>query len=122
MRCAVASHAASHPPPCTVPKPTSTAPGATHPVGDVTTLDRNMTAEDALVHDTLCALQAPTGMTRLSDMMAAAGLRTARGTAFNPAEVKRVIDRLLAGSHAMRDAQGRVRAAEPHGAGALCRR
>ena len=30
------------------------------------------------------------------------------------AEVKRVLDRLLAGSHAVRDHQGRVRAAEPH--------
>ncbi len=68
-----------------------------------------------MVHDTLCALQAPTGMTRLSDMMTAAGLRTARGTAFNPIEVKRVLERLLAGSHATRDSQGRVRAAAPHG-------
>ena len=91
------------------PPPTSPSPA-----GDVTTLDRNMTAEDALVHDTLCVMQAPTGMTRLSDMMTAAGLRTQRGTAFSPAEVKRVLDRLLAGSHAARDHQGRVRAAEPH--------
>ena len=87
----------------------------TDAAGDVTTLDRNMGVEDAMVHDTLCALQAPTGMTRLSDMMTAAGLRTARGTVFNPMEVKRVIERLLAGSHATRDSQGRVRAAAPHG-------
>ena len=97
-----------------MPKSASTAPDVAHPAGDVTTLDRNMTAEDALVHDTLCVMQAPTGMTRLSDMMTAAGLRTQRGTAFSPAEVKRVLDRLLAGSHAVRDHQGRVRAAEPH--------
>ena len=45
-------------------------------------------------------------LTRLSDMMTAAGLRTQRGTAFSPAEVKRVLDRLLAGSHAARDAPG----------------
>ena len=87
----------------------------TDAAGDVTTLDRNMGVEDAMVHDTLCALQAPTGMTRLSDMMTAAGLRTARGTAFNPMEVKRVLERLLAGSHARRDNQGRVGAAGPHG-------
>ncbi len=97
-----------------MPKPVSAAPSDAQTAGDVTTLDRNMTPEDAQVHDTLCVLQAPTGMTRLSDMMTAAGLRTARGTAFNPAEVKRVLDRLLAGRHAARDHQGRVRAAEPH--------
>ena len=84
-------------------------------VGDVTAFDRNMTAEDALVHDTLCAMQAPTGLVRLAEMMAAAGIRTLRGAAFHPPEVKRVLERLLAGGHAKRDTQGRVRAAEPHG-------
>ena len=84
--------------------------------GDVTDLDRSMGPDDALVHDTLCALQAPSGLTRVSDMMTAAGLRTERGSAFNPTEVRRVIDRLLAAGHATRDAQGRVRAALPHGA------
>ena len=83
--------------------------------GDVTTLDRTMGADDARVHDTLCALQAPVGLTRLAEMMAAAELRTERGSGFNPAEVKRVIDRLLAAGHASRDVQGRVRAAPPHG-------
>ena len=39
-------------------------------VADVTAYDRHMTAEDALVHDTLCALQAPTGLVRLTEMMA----------------------------------------------------
>ncbi|MDE2094092.1 MAG: hypothetical protein KGI87_09595, partial [Burkholderiales bacterium] len=82
--------------------------------GDVTTLDLTMGPDDARVHDTLCALQAPVGLTRLSEMMAAAGLRTERGSGFNPAEVKRVIDRLLAAGHATRDVQGRVRAALPH--------
>ncbi len=85
-------------------------------VGDITAYDRHMTAEDALVHDTLCALQAPTGLVRLTEMMAAAGLRTLRGAAFHPPEVKRVLERLLAGGHATRDGQGRVRAAAPHGA------
>jgi hypothetical protein len=85
------------------------------PTGDVTAYDRNMTAEDALVHDTLCALQAPTGVVRLTEMMAAAGIRTLRGAAFHPPEVKRVLERLLAGGHVSRDAQGRVRAAAPHG-------
>ena len=75
-----------------------------------------MRAEDALVHDTLCALQAPSGLTRVSDMMTAAGLRTERGAAFNPVEVRRVVDRLLAAGHATRDPQGRVRATLPHGA------
>ena len=74
-----------------------------------------MGVEDALVHDTLCALQAPTGLVRLTEMMAAAGIRTPRGAAFHPPEVKRVLERLLAGSHATRDPQGRVRAAAPHG-------
>ena len=74
-----------------------------------------MGADDARVHDTLCALQAPVGLTRLSEMMAAAELRTERGSGFNPAEVKRVIDRLLAAGHATRDVQGRVRATLPHG-------
>ncbi len=85
------------------------------PVGDVTAFDRNMTAEDAMVHDTLCAMQAPTGLVRLSEAMAAAGLRTLRGTGWHPNEVKRVLERLLAAGHATRDAQGRIRAAAPHG-------
>ncbi|MEO6030689.1 MAG: hypothetical protein ABIP61_02110, partial [Burkholderiaceae bacterium] len=84
-------------------------------IGDITARDRTMGRDDAQVHDTLCALQAPSGMTRVSDMMAAAGLRTERGSAFNPVEVRRVIDRLLAARHATRDPQGRVRAASPHG-------
>ena len=84
-------------------------------VGDVTAFDRHMTPEDALVHDTLCALQAPSGLVRLTEMMAAAGIRTLRGAAFHPPEVKRVLERLLASGHAKRDVQGRVRAAEPHG-------
>ncbi len=71
--------------------------------------------DDALVHDTLCALQAPSGLSRVSDMMTAAGLRTQRGTGFSAAEVRRVIDRLLAGGHATRDTQGRLRPASPHG-------
>jgi len=85
-------------------------------VGDITAYDRNMTVEDALVHDTLCAMQAPTGLVRLTEMMAAAGVRTLRGAAFHPPEVKRVLERLLAGGHVTRDAQGRIRAALPHGA------
>ena len=85
-------------------------------VGDVTAFDRNMTADDARVHDTLCAMQAPSGVVRLTELMAAAGIRTQRGAAFHPPEVKRVLERLLAGGHATRDAQGRVRAALPHGA------
>ncbi|MGL6112954.1 MAG: hypothetical protein ACRC2B_22905, partial [Rubrivivax sp.] len=84
-------------------------------IGDVTAFDRNMTPEDALVHDTLCAMQAHTGLVRLTEMMAAAGLRTPRGTAFQPPEVKRLLERLLAGGHVTRDPQGRMRAAEPHG-------
>ena len=89
---------------------------AVNPIaGDVTTLDRNMTAEDALVHDALCALQAPTGLVRLTEFLAAAGMRTPRGAAFHPPEVKRHLERLLAGSHVERDAQGRLRAAAPHG-------
>ena len=88
-----------------------------HPpaVGDVTAFDRNMTEDDARVHDTLCAMQAPTGVVRLAEMMAAAGIRTQRGAAFHPPEVKRVLERLLSGGHATRDAQGRVRAAAPQG-------
>ena len=94
----------------TLPK---AAPAPT-PAGDVTTLDRNMASEDALVHDALCALQAPTGLVRLTDFLAAAGIRTQRGAAFHPPEVKRVLERLLAGSHVARDAQGRMRATPPH--------
>ena len=84
-------------------------------VGDVTAVDRTMGRDDALVHDTLCALQAPSGLSRVSDMMTAAGLRTERGSGFSAAEVRRVIDRLLAAGHATRDTQGRLRAASPHG-------
>jgi hypothetical protein len=83
--------------------------------GDVTAFDRNMSVEDARVHDTLCAMQAPCGLVRLTEMMAAAGRRTLRGAAFHPPEVKRVLERLLASGHARRDVQGRVQAAAPHG-------
>ena len=82
-------------------------------VGDITALDRTMDAEDARVHDTLCALQAPSGVTRVSEMMTAANLVTQRGSSFNPTEVRRVIDRLLAARLATRDTQGRLRAASP---------
>ena len=85
-------------------------------VGDVTTIDLTMTAEDATVHDTLCVLQAPSGMQRVSDLITAVGGRTARGTAFNPMEVKRVMERLVAAGHAQRDPQGRMKATLPHGA------
>ena len=74
-----------------------------------------MTAEDALVHDTLCALQAPSGLTRIADLMGAGGLRTPRGAAFSPVEVRRVLDRLLAAQHVGRDPQGRFQALAPHG-------
>jgi len=90
----------------------STNPAA----GDVTTIDLTMTPEDATVHDTLCALQAPSGMQRVSDLITAVGGRTARGSAFNPMEVKRVTERLLAAGHATRDNQGRVQATWPHAA------
>ncbi len=92
------------------------APASATPVGDITTLDRTMRTDDAKVHDTLCVLQAPSGVTRLADMMTAAGLRTERGSGFNPVEVRGVVDRLLASGHATRDTQGRVRAAAPHAA------
>ncbi len=95
---------------------TARATSEAHATGDITTLDRHMGIEDAMVHDTLCALQAPSGVTRLADMMAAAGLRTQRGTAFNPMETRRVVERLIAAGHASRDPQGRLRATAPHGA------
>ncbi|MFM9885550.1 MAG: hypothetical protein ACKVQT_21190, partial [Burkholderiales bacterium] len=75
-----------------------------------------MRGDDALVYDTLCALQAPTALNRVSEMMIAAALRTQRGTAFNAAEVRLVVDRLRAAGHIVRDAQGRISAAHPHGA------
>ena len=84
-------------------------------VGDVTRFDATLGRDDALVHDTLCALQAPSGLNRVSEMMAAAGFRTERGTAFDPTEVRGFIDRLLAAGHATRDKQGRISAAQPHG-------
>ncbi len=97
-------------------------PAAAHPADlaqastDITLLDRNMGVDDARVHDTLCALQAPSGITRVADMMGAAGLRSERGTAFNPMETRRVVERLIAAGHASRDAQGRLRASAPHAA------
>ena len=99
-------------------KPSPIPPESHHAVtavGDVVALDLTMTPEDARVHDTLCALQAPSGLTRVSEMMVAANLLTQRGTAFNPTEVRRVIDRLLEANHATRDTLGRLRATLPHG-------
>ncbi len=72
-------------------------------------LDRDI----ALAYDTLCAMQVPMGVTRLSEAMAAAGLRTARGTAFTPAELRRSIEHLLAAGLARRDSQSRLFAAAP---------
>ena len=109
-----------------VPEPSTksvrkTAPAASPPpVGDITAYDRTMDRDDALVHDALCALQAPCGITRVADLMTAAELRTQRGTAFNPMEVRRVVERLIDAQHVVRDAQNRVRAAQPH-AGARLR-
>ncbi len=87
---------------------------ASDPFGDITAHDLTMGRDDALVHDTLCALQAPSGVTRVSEMMAAAKLRTERGSQFNAMEVRRFTDRLLAARHATRDTQGRIRAVLPH--------
>ena len=95
------------------PRPARPATAA-GPVGDITAHDLTMGRDDALVHDTLCALQAPSGVTRVSEMMAAARLRTERGSQFNGVEVRRVTDRLLAARHATRDTQGRIRAVSPH--------
>ena len=78
------------------------------------TLDRNMGDDDARVHDALCILHAPSGVQRLADLMTAAELRTTRGTRFNPVEVRGHVDRLIAGGHAHRDPQGRLRATAPH--------
>jgi superfamily II DNA or RNA helicase len=98
-----------------VPAPRPAPPAAANgPVGDITAHDLTMGREDALLHDTLCALQAPSGVTRVAEMMAAAGLRTERGSQFNATEVRRVTDRLLAARHATRDTQGRIRAVSPH--------
>ncbi len=103
--------------PAPAPRPRADAAAAVSaaPVGDVTRLDATLGPEDALLHDTLCALQAPAGLGRIGEMMAAAGLRTERGTAFSPVEVRRFLDRLLAAGHITRDAKGRVSAAQPHG-------
>ena len=99
--------AAPAPPPARV----ATATGL---VGDITAHDRTMDRTDAVVHDALCALQAPSGVTRVTEMMVAAGLRTERGSQFTTVEVRRVTDRLLAARHASRDTQGRIRAVSPH--------
>ena len=96
------------------PEPAAAAAAATATPGDITAFDRTMGPDDALVHDTLCVLQAPSGLTRVSDMMVAAGLRTERGGAFNPAVVRQVLERLLASHFATRDTQGRIRATTPH--------
>ena len=83
---------------------------AADPVGDVRALDRTMTQDDAAVHDTLCVLQAPSGLTRVTDLMAASGVRSERGAGFSPIDVRRIVDRLVAAGHVRRDPQGRVRA------------
>ena len=103
-------------PPPRQPSPIPLEPGPpVAPASGLTALDRTMTSEDALVYDALCALQAPSGSTRVAEMLAAAGVRTERGAAFHQPEVKRLIDRLLAAGHATRDKQGRLSAAAPHG-------
>ncbi len=76
-------------------------------------LGLGLARDDALVHDTLCALQAPSHVSRVAEMMAAAGLRTERNTAFNPMEVRKLIDALVAAGHATRDTQGRICAVQP---------
>ncbi len=95
------------------PKTPLTTIDATHG-GDPAERDRTMRGDDALVYDTLCALQVPSAISRVSEMMAAASLQTGRGTAFNVNEVRLIVDRLRAAGHVTRDAQGRASAAEPH--------
>ncbi len=83
---------------------------------DATRLRQGFARDDALTYDTLCALQAPAHVSRVAEMMAAAGLRTELNTPFNPTDVRRLVDALVSAGHAQRDTQGRVRAVQP-GAG-----
>ena len=92
---------------------TSLLPDPPAPAAAADRPDRGLDPDDALVHDTLCALQAPSHVSRVVEMMAAAGLRTQRRTAFNPMEVRRSVDALVAAGHAQRDTQGRVHAVQP---------
>ncbi len=101
------------PTPTLTPRAADAALGATAAAPDATRLGSCLGHDIALVHDTLCALQAPSYVTRVAEMLAAAGLRTERGTAFNPMEVRKFVDALVAAGHAKRDTQGRVRAVEP---------
>ncbi len=73
-----------------------------------------MAIDDAVVHDALCVLGAPTGVTRLSEFLAAAQYRLQRGAALSPVEVRRLADRLVEAGHVQRDPQGRLTATAPH--------
>ncbi len=99
-------------PPSLVPLEPST-PAA--PPSGLAALDVKAGRDEALVWDAICALQAPSGTTRISELLGAAGLRTERGAAFHSPDVKRVTDRLLEAGHVVRDVQGRLVAAAPHG-------
>ncbi|MFZ2650656.1 MAG: hypothetical protein WA210_11190, partial [Burkholderiaceae bacterium] len=102
------------PGPAPKPRAGPGAPAVAAPAAKLSQRDPAMGEDDTSVHDTLCALQAPSGLNRLSETMAAAALRTERGSAFNPAEVRRSVDRLYAAGHVTRDAQARWSAAQPH--------
>ena len=104
------------PPSGPIRKPLAAVPAvpAVDRVGDVRALDRTMRQDDAAVHDALCVLQAPSGLTRVTDLMAASGVRSERGAGFSPIDVRRIVDRLHDAGHIRRDPQGRVRALDPH--------
>ena len=94
------------------PHPASTVRPDGAVVPAVTPLDRALVEID-LVYDALCVLQVPTGLNKVSEMMAAAGMRTLRGTSFNAAEVRRCVDQLQAAGRTARDIQGRVCLVQP---------
>ena len=61
----------------------------------------------AAVFDALAFSQAPTTAHQLVELIASAGLRTRRGSAFHANEVRRLLDELAAQGLASRDDRGR---------------
>lgn len=64
-------------------------------------------ADAAAAYDALCFVQSPATVNQLASLLAAAGMRTARGTGFHSPEVRKLLDGLAAAGLALSGDQGR---------------
>lgn len=81
-----------------------------HPTSRSPSTAEAQNPDSAVLFDALAFAQAPLTAHQLIELIDAAGLRTARGSAFNNAEVRRLLDELAERGQASRDTRGYWRA------------